>query len=199
MNNLITLTVNGTHFYLVDCKGGKLLIDAGWTLPQFTAQMKAYQIPFSSIRYVMFTHHHPDHAGLVQNIKNISAARLIIHQKQIPFLKDLQAYYENKGGYEPIQVDKNDLVSPDRAALKAIGIDGELVESPGHSEDSISLALDSQIAFIGDLPSPEFVGEDEYETTCASWRKLIALNVQTFYHSHTDPIPLARIKKHLSG
>jgi ribonuclease/clavin/mitogillin len=98
MENLITLTVNSTHFYLIDLPTGKLLIDAGWGLAQFTHQMRAYKIPFSDIRYVMFTHHHPDHAGLVQDIKNLSGARLIIHEQQIPYLKDLRDYYAKKGG-----------------------------------------------------------------------------------------------------
>ena len=29
---MLTLTVNSTHFYLVDCRGGMLLFDAGWEL-----------------------------------------------------------------------------------------------------------------------------------------------------------------------
>jgi endoribonuclease LACTB2 len=198
MSSLLTLTVNSTHFYLIDCLGGKLLVDAGWELAQFTGQMKAYKIPINQIRYVMFTHHHPDHAGLVQNIKNLSGARLIIHQKQIPFLENLRGYYARKGGYEPIRVEKNDLVSPNRAALQSIGVLGEIFETPGHSEDSISLLLDSGEAFIGDLTAPELAGEDSAEQVYASWKKLLAQGAQVFYHSHTGPIPAERIREALS-
>jgi glyoxylase-like metal-dependent hydrolase (beta-lactamase superfamily II) len=194
MENLITLTVNSTHFYLIECKNGKLLVDAGWDLPQFTSRLKAYRIPFSDIRYVMFTHHHPDHAGLVQNIKNISGARLIIHEKQIPYLENLRRYYEKKGGYEPIRVEKEDLISPDRVRLASIGIQGEILETPGHSDDSISLLLDSGLAFIGDLPLPDFAAEGNYETTRQSWISLLARDVRMFYHSHTDPIPAGQIR-----
>jgi len=198
MENLITLTVNSTHFFLIDCQGGKLLVDAGWELAQFTGQMKSYQLPFSEIRYVMFTHHHPDHAGLVQNIKDLSGARLIIHEKQIPFLENLRAYFKKKGGYLPIRVEKNDLISPSRAVLQSIGLRGEIIETPGHSDDSISLVLDSGSAFIGDLPAPDYVAPENYSLVHASWHALLSRGVQTFYHSHTPPIPAERIRKLLS-
>jgi ribonuclease/clavin/mitogillin len=197
MKNLITLTVNSTHFYLIDCNGGKLLVDAGWELPKFTSRLKAYQVPITQIRYVMFTHHHPDHAGLVQAVKELSGARMIIHQVQIPFLPYLQAYYENKGGYVPIRIEKDDLVSPDRAALKSIGIEGVLLETPGHSQDSISLVLDSHDAFIGDLTLPDFASPDNYEQICESWKKLIAHHARLFYHSHSEPFPVTRVQSQL--
>lgn len=198
MENIIALTVNSTHFYLIQLKQGKLLVDAGWGLAQFTSQLKTYKIPFSDIQYVMFTHHHPDHAGLIQNVKYLSGARLIIHEKQIPFLQELSIYYEKKGGYEPIRVEKDDLISPYRAQLHAIGINGEIVETPGHSEDSISLALDSGAAFIGDLPSPDLAALGNSEIISESWKKLLSRNIQIFYHSHTKPIPAYQVKNLLS-
>jgi glyoxylase-like metal-dependent hydrolase (beta-lactamase superfamily II) len=198
MENLITLTINSTHYYLIDLKIGKLLVDAGWEMSKFTSRLKAYQVQFSDIRFVMFTHHHPDHAGLIQNIKNISGAKLIIHEKQIPYLENLRAYYDKKGGYEPILVEKDDLVSPDRARLGSVGIYGEILETPGHSEDSISLVLDSGAAFIGDLPLPDYAAPEKTQITCDSWKNLIARNVQIFYHSHTNPIPAAQVQGFLT-
>ena len=88
MENILSLAVKSTHFFLLDCKGGKLLLDAGWELSQFTAQLSRYQIPIRDIRYVMFTHTHPDHAGLVQDIRSQSGAKLIIHSVQIPYLAE---------------------------------------------------------------------------------------------------------------
>lgn len=199
MDSLITLTVNSTHFYLIDCKGGKLLVDAGWSLEQFTGQLKAYHIPVTAIRYVMFTHHHPDHAGLVQNIKDLSGARLIIHEKQIPFLENLRAYYQKKGGYTPIRVENSDLVSPSRTVLQSIGVSGEILETPGHSDDSISLALDNGAAFIGDLTASELVLPENEIYVRKSWKKLLDHGAKWFYHSHTGPIPAERIIKSLEA
>jgi ribonuclease/clavin/mitogillin len=199
MENMLTLTVNSTHFYLVDLYPGWLLVDAGWGMPQFTAQLKAYQVPLSSIKYVLFTHHHPDHAGLIQAVRDVSGAKLIIHRAQIPFLEDLRAFYEKKGeAYVPIRVEKGDLVSPGQEELAAIGIRGEILETPGHSVDSISLALDSGAAFIGDLTLPALAGEGHLGEVCQSWKKLLARGAARFYHSHTDPFAAAIIQGQLS-
>jgi len=198
MENLVTLTINGTHFYLIDCKGGKLLIDAGWEIAQFNSRMKTARLSFAEIRLIMFTHHHPDHAGLVQNIKDLSGAKLIIHQKQIPYLEQLRGFLEKKGSFVPVRVEKDDLISPSREVLRSLGIAGEIVETPGHSDDSISLVLDSGSAFIGDLPAPEYVDPEIYPLVCESWKALLALGAQVFYHSHTDPIPAQRIRDSLS-
>ena len=198
MENLLTLTVNSTHFYLIDLQPGWLLVDAGWGMAQFTAQLKAYQLPFSAIKYIMFTHHHPDHAGLVQKVRDASGAKLIIHSKQIPYLENLRAFYEKKGGYVPIRVEKDDLVSPSREQLVKIGIHGEIVETPGHSPDSISLVLDSKAAFIGDLTPPVMAGEESIAEVCQSWRKLLAAGATRFYHSHAGPFEAEQIQSQLA-
>jgi endoribonuclease LACTB2 len=199
MDAPLILTVHGTHFYLVRCTGGLLLIDAGWEMDRFKAEMKTHRAAFNQIRWVMFTHHHPDHAGLVQSVRDLSGARLIIHEKQIPYLETLRDFYARRGGYDPIRIEQGDLVSPDRAALGQIGISGEILETPGHSPDSISLLLDSGAAFIGDLTAPDMVSEENAEEVHQSWKKLIARGAQVFYHSHTDPIPADLIQLLLSN
>jgi glyoxylase-like metal-dependent hydrolase (beta-lactamase superfamily II) len=195
MENILRLTVRSTHFFLIDGPKGKLLVDAGWDWAEFAAQLKAYQVAVTDIRYILFTHHHPDHAGLVQQIKELSGARLLIHACQIPFLSELEAYAAKKGGIKPIQVGKNDLVSPNREDLARIGFKGEIVETPGHSDDSISLVLDSGVAMIGDLALPGFVGEEQLGLICASWTRLLEKGVTRFYHSHTDPIPAVQSRQ----
>ena len=179
---------------MIDTGKGKLLVDAGWDWNEFSAQLKTYRVQVTDIRYILFTHNHPDHAGLVQQIKELSGAKLLIHTRQIPYLPALEAYAAKKGGILPVRVDKNDLISPSRQDLARIGVAGEIVETPGHSEDSISLVLDSGKAFIGDLPLPGLVDEEQLAPTCASWKKLLRLQANTFFHSHTDPFPAERAR-----
>jgi ribonuclease/clavin/mitogillin len=159
-----------------------------------------YEIDLAQIRFVLITHYHPDHAGLAQEIKQASKARLIILEKQIPFLEDLKAFYAGKGTYEPIRVEASDLVlkSSNRAVLNRIGVRGEIIETPGHSDDSVSLVLDSGIAFIGDLHPPDFVQDDAREVTCQSWKKLLRLNVKTVYPGHGNPSQMDTVKRSLA-
>ncbi len=195
MENVVTLTVKDTHFFLIDFGRGKLLVDAGWVelLPRFSAEMKNNGVRYDEIKYVMFTHHHPDHAGLIQSVKRLSGARLLIHANQIPFLPAITEFYKNTPGFEPVTVAKTDLVSPDRAALAALGIRGQIVPTPGHSPDSVSLVLDSGLAFIGDLHLPSMVGEESLAETRASWAKLVELKAELIYPAHGNPFGIGEV------
>ncbi|NLF00276.1 MAG: MBL fold metallo-hydrolase [Anaerolineales bacterium] len=198
----MTVTIRSTHHYLVETGSGYLMVDSGWAggLPALRGQLKRYQIELAHIRYVMITHHHPDHAGLTQEIKQASQARLIILEQQIPFLENLKAFYAGKGGYTPIRVEASDLVlsGSTRTALARIGVQGEIVETPGHSDDSVSLVLDSGNAFVGDLRTPDLVPDEAREATCRSWRALLQRNVKTIYPAHTDPFPLDNVRATLA-
>ena len=76
---------------------------------------------------------------------------------QIPFLENLKTFQAEKSVYRAIRIDASDLVlrGSNRADLYGVGIQGEIIETPGHSDDSVSLVLDSGLAFIGDLQLPD--------------------------------------------
>jgi ribonuclease/clavin/mitogillin len=194
LENLVTITIRSTHYYLIDALQGKLMVDTGWagSLPELKSQLHRYAIDLAQIHYVMITHHHPDHAGLTQEIKQASGARLIIHERQIPFLEALEAFYAGKGIYMPIRVEPNDLVLQDsnREVLNRIGVQGQIVATPGHSDDSVSLVLDSGMAFIGDLHRPDFVLDEARQATRQSWKKLFKLNVKMVFPAHGNPFPM---------
>jgi endoribonuclease LACTB2 len=195
MPNLLTLTYRSVNHYLVDCRGGKLLVDPGWagSLPELSHALRRYDLKLSDIRYVLATHLHPDHAGLVQEVKVESGAQMLIHERQIAYLPGLAASHARHGGYVPITIDHGDIVlfTPNRAALEAIGVHGEVLETPGHSEDSVSLVLDSGIACVGDLLPAQAVDENQLAAVTASWQKLLQAGVRMAYHAHAGPIRLA--------
>jgi ribonuclease/clavin/mitogillin len=198
LENLVTITIRSTHYYLIDALQGKLMVDTGWagSLPELNSQLRRYAIDLAQIRYVMITHHHPDHAGLTQELKQASGARLIIHERQIPYLEALKIFYAGKGIYTPIRVEPNDLVLQDsnREVLNRIGVQGEIVATPGHSDDSVSLVLDSGMAFIGDLHRPDFVLDEARQATWMSWKKLISLNVKIVYPAHGNPFRMQDVQ-----
>ena len=65
-----------------------------------------------------------------------------------------------------------------------MGIAGEIVTTPGHSDDSVTLVLDDGAAFTGDLPIPAFVDESVSETIRQSWDKLRSLGTRLIYPGH---------------
>jgi glyoxylase-like metal-dependent hydrolase (beta-lactamase superfamily II) len=179
---MVTLTVHSTNYYLIDCLGGWLLVDAGWVgeMAKFRSQLKHFQIDFSEIKYVMMTHHHPDHAGLIQDVKNASGARWLIAGVQVPYLPQLHAFFATRRGYTRLEIEPNDIIlkGPTRGTLQSIGI---------------SLVLDSGAAFTGDLHRPDMVDEAQYLLTVESWKKLVERGAKIIYPSHGPSIPVEAV------
>jgi len=63
------------------------------------------------------------------------------------------------------------------ALLSRLGSEGEIVPTPGHSDDSISLILNEGKAFTGDLLGRDW-GADPMRQIEASWRRIGASNFQ---------------------
>jgi glyoxylase-like metal-dependent hydrolase (beta-lactamase superfamily II) len=179
-------------------------VDTGWShcLPTLKAQVKTCGLKLSDIRYVMLTHAHPDHAGLIQTLKQLCGAQLVIHENQIPFLMEMNAFFKRKpdADFEPVRVEKNDLVlkSPNRAALQSLGILGEMIETPGHSDDSVSLILDDRTAYVGDLTRPDLATEENAAALTASWKKILRPGINWIYPGHGDAFAAADIEKLLA-
>jgi glyoxylase-like metal-dependent hydrolase (beta-lactamase superfamily II) len=74
-----------------------------------------------------------------------------------------------------------------RAFLAGIGIEGEILSTPGHSDDSVTLVLDEGLAFTGDLTSPLFVPDDPSDLAYQSWESIRAKGVHTVYPGHGPP------------
>lgn len=205
MTNMLAITISSTHYYLLNCAGGKLMVDTGWagSLPKLSGELKRYKVQLSEIRYVMITHHHPDHAGLTQEIKDACGVKLIIHEVQIPYLKNLAAFYQekSKGAYLPIRVEKDDIILPssNREVLRSIGIAGEALVTPGHSDDSISLVLDDGMAFTGDLTLPFMASEENEAVLRESWARILALNPETIYPAHGNPVLAEQLRGFLGA
>jgi glyoxylase-like metal-dependent hydrolase (beta-lactamase superfamily II) len=68
--------------------------------------------------------------------------------------------------------------------LGEIGIPGEILPTPGHSDDSVSLLLDNGTVFTGDLTHPAFIGVEDREVVLANWRLLRERGATCVYPGH---------------
>jgi ribonuclease/clavin/mitogillin len=199
MADPIVVRSHGANLYVVDGRDGMLLVDAGWprSLPDLKAGLEAAGLRLSAIRFVMTTHAHPDHAGLMQILKRLSGVRRIVHEAQRRSLDDLNRFFERKrdGHYEPVVLDGADLIigSPNRRALAEIGLDGEILETPGHSDDSISLITDNGDAFTGDLTRPDWATAENTAAAAASWTALLEHGAVRIWPGHGGPIAAAAV------
>lgn len=192
---IISLNYKFTNCYLLKSSCGWIMIDTDWpdTLSQLLHSLKQQDIMSSDIKYLIVTHFHPDHAGLVQNLKDLGI-RLILHENQILFIDKLNAFFKKnpKYNYKGIVGEDNIIVSSgeSRRFLKNVGIDGEIIPTPGHSDDSISLIIDKCCAFTGDLPEFSLMEAYNDKTLKESWKLIQNYNVKEIYPAHGNPYTL---------
>jgi endoribonuclease LACTB2 len=181
--NIVNVGYDSTNYYVL--ADAKLLIDVGWpgTLLKLQHQCKRMSINLAEIKYLLCTHYHPDHAGLAQELKPIGL-KLIIIDTQISAVPILKTYMKPQNHY--VDIDLNDnmtlkiTLEESRAFLSRLGIRGEIISTPGHSDDSVTLILDDGAAFTGDLPR----ALEEQGTIYESWQKIRAFGVKTVYPGH---------------
>jgi glyoxylase-like metal-dependent hydrolase (beta-lactamase superfamily II) len=184
--NIVNVGYDSTNYYIIEAGSSKLLVDCGWpgTLPKFNAQFKRKGISFKEIKYLLVTHFHPDHAGLAQELKN-QGTKLIVPDCQTDFIPPFAEFFKGKNfPYVPI-TQKDNLVlkvEESRKFLAGIGLQGEILHTPGHSDDSVTLILDAGFAFTGDL-HPAFMDIDD-ATTRASWEKIRQHKITRVFPGH---------------
>ncbi len=187
--NIVNVGYHSTNYYALETKSGKLLVDCGWpgTLPQFTAELKRKGIAPAEIKYLVVTHFHLDHAGLVQEFKN-QGAKLILLESQVGFFATLNDFMKRrKETYVEINEygNLNLKFEQSRQFLASLGIAGEIIATPGHSDDSVTLILDEGFAFTGDLP-PRFLVSKEDQVTKESWDKSYQHKSTRIFPAHVN-------------
>jgi ribonuclease/clavin/mitogillin len=181
--NIVNVGYDATNYYVLEQNRSRLLVDVGWpgTLPKLVATLKRKGLAVPDLHGLLVTHYHPDHAGLVQELKNLGLKHLLL-EEQLAFVPRLKSYMKPGSGYVEIRVEDSLVfsVTESRSVLLQLGFSGEIVATPGHSDDSMSLVLDGGIAFVGDL-TPPLAGDDLVRQ---SWDNLRRLNVTRFYAGH---------------
>ncbi|MFH8606066.1 MBL fold metallo-hydrolase [Streptomyces sp. NPDC018029] len=73
-----------TLVHLLDTDAGPVLIDTGWDDPTswdtLTAGLAACGVAAADVHGVVITHHHPDHHGLSQRVRDTSGAWVAMHE-----------------------------------------------------------------------------------------------------------------------
>lgn len=184
---IVNVGYRSTNFWVVSAGHSRLLVDLGWPGmgAKLFAEIERKNIPLKEIRYGFATHYHIDHAGAAQDLKN-KGMTLIVTPEQIDAVPAMTQWIKPDMNYTKIVTTDNRVVALDdsRAFLASIGLAGELVHTPGHSDDSVSLLLDSGEVFTGDLTPPFLATEDQAETIARSWRALADRGARTIYAGH---------------
>ncbi len=191
--NIVNVGYRSTNYWVVSAGTSRLLVDLGWpgTMGRMRAGLNRMGVPFDEIRYGLATHYHIDHAGLAQELKHAGVSLLVLDVQvhAVPLMK-----YSTKprDSYLDITLDDNVTIacSESRGVLEQIGIPGEILHTPGHSDDSVSLLLDNGSVFTGDLTYPALIGEEDQEIVTASWRLMQGKGATWVYPAHGPMRPI---------
>ena len=190
---IVNVGYRSTNFYVVSAGRSRILVDLGWpgTFDTLRANLERKGVPLSEIRYGLATHYHMDHAGLAQELK-LAGVPLLVVAGQEPAIPLLKQHMKPEDRFVDITLHDNVTITAEgsRAFLAEIGISGQIVFTPGHSDDSVSLLLDDGAVFTGDLTPPALATEETAAEVARSWARLRALGATAVYPGHGPSRPL---------
>lgn len=191
---IVNVGYRSTNYWVVSAGRSRLLVDLGWPgrVGDLLANLRRMGIPPEEVRYGLATHYHIDHAGAAQDLKS-RGIPLLVAEEQVHAIPLMRRHVKPADRYTEITLHDNVVVScaDSRAVLARIGIAGEVVHTPGHSDDSVTLVLDIGAAFTGDLTREAMVGEEDPVVVARSWQRLRDRGVTTIFAGHGAPYYLA--------
>ncbi len=186
---MITLKYGNTNTFFIPGNGGGLLFDTDYagTLPRLYKALKQNGISLQDIRYLLVSHYHPDHMGLVGDLA-AQGVKLVLLDVQKDHVRFSDPIFERaRLPYKPVDVSNAVVISCEesREFLAGIGIRGQIISTPSHSEDSISLLLDEGVGLVGDLEPLEYLeAYEENEALRRDWEHVLSFHPRRVLYAH---------------
>ncbi len=184
---IVNVGYRSTNYWVISAGTTRLLVDLGWpgSLGMMRANLKRMDVPLQEIRYALATHYHIDHAGLGQELKEAGVPLLVL-DVQVNAIPLMKRWIKPQDNYVEITLHDNVTITcaESRSLLEQIGIPGEIIHTPGHSDDSVALLLDDGSVFTGDLTHPAFIGVEVPTIVNASWQLLRVRGATRVYPGH---------------
>lgn len=181
-----------TNTFLIKGTKANILIDTDYagTLYAFYKAIKDNGIKISDIDYLLATHYHPDHIGIAGDLME-QGVKLIIMESQLHYVHYSDPVFAKEPylNYKSIDESKGKILSFADASsfLFSIGIKGDILPAPSHSEDSIIITLDDGTVIAGDLEPYEYLeAYEENDKLKADWGKLLSLNPKRILYAHAN-------------
>lgn len=188
---IVNVGYRSTNYWVVSAGNSRLLVDIGWpgTLGMMKAQLKRMDVPLGEIRYALATHYHIDHAGLAEELKR-DGVPLLVLEVQVEAIPIMKTWIKPQDNYVDITMEGNVTISfeQSRQLLAQMGIAGEILHTPGHSDHCVSLLLDDGSVFTGDLPPEAFTFDNPIAQ--ASWQLLRERGATRVYPAHGPIRPM---------
>jgi glyoxylase-like metal-dependent hydrolase (beta-lactamase superfamily II) len=156
----LNLTIANVH--LID--GPKpVVVDTGapGSAPKILAALARQGFAPTDVALILLTHAHSDHAGSAAALRQATDAPVAVHRGDLAMLRrgdngkvfptDLEARISQPFVDKPFPALEPDIILDNQSDLRALGLDAELLPTPGHSPGSISMLFANGDAIIGDI------------------------------------------------
>jgi glyoxylase-like metal-dependent hydrolase (beta-lactamase superfamily II) len=191
---------------------------------EFLKGLEEASIKPEEVNLIVLTHGHFDHIGSTAEIKELTGAKVAMHQNEQAWLEKglkpmppgVTRWGKFLSGFitavmipfvhiPPTEVDL--VLSDEGLSLTEYGVAGKIMYTPGHSSGSVSVLLDSGEAFVGDLAMNKLpmrrgpglpVFAEDWAKVQESWKMLLEQGIQTVYPAHGEPFSIDIIKDALS-
>lgn len=202
--------------WIYPAKDGWVMIDTGYENSYATVvkKLRKLQIQPEDIRYIFLTHAHDDHAGFLEKwMTNHLNTQVIAHEKAIDGLRRGQNSFDGgcstlmaflfcqlmallgNGDHRYPKLSEDHLAKiitlneDNQAHLESV-LNGNILFTPGHTKDSVSLLVDGNL-FCGDaamngLPSSHKITIWVEDKTAfeKSWDTMLASSAEKIYPAH---------------
>lgn len=225
------ITSGVTTSYLLPCRDGYLLIDTGYPsdYSKFVQALNQIKIDLKGIKYLLLTHSHDDHCGFAAELIKNSGARAIASKealsnlengkmslrgktinKRIFILTSIYNFFKHRDyKFPPVSLTKKDIIinGDDLEFLKSIGINGIIINTPGHTNDSVSVVMEDGRAFVGDAAMNllNYAGADyrpifyiDLKLVFESWKKILKKGANKIFPAHGEPFDSSILENNLA-
>ncbi len=205
---------------------GTILVDGGYSrsADSFRKFLKTNQVHPEELKLVILTHGDFDHAGGAGAIKELTGARIAIHEADRDYLEKgifhwaagvtpwgkisrslFKPMMVSSGSFSPLPVDV--VIDDGGLDLREYGIEGRVIHTPGHTGGHVSVVLDSGEAFVGCLAHNRLpftlrpklpIYADDIHQLKESWNKVIEWGASTCYPGHGKPFAVEKILRYLN-
>ena len=183
------LKYSNTNTYLIEGDKGKVLFDTGWagTMPAFCRCMGDLHVSAQDIDFLLISHFHPDHMGIIGSLVQQGAKLLLLDVQKDQIHYSDYIFKRDHLPFVPLEESQAVVISckESREFLGKLGIQGEIIHTPSHSPDSISLILDNGDCLVGDLEPYEYIeGYEDNTRLKEDWEKILSHHPKRIFYAH---------------